>query len=72
MTIKKSGITIILSREDIEVLFKARSILEEITDEVEANEDRDIPCKVVTEDGLEMNTEDLWGAYVALDDILND
>lgn len=72
MKIEKSGIRVILSKEDMDVLIKARDMLEKINDEIEVDMDRDIPCKVITEDGLEMNTEDLWGAYTALDDILND
>ncbi len=55
----------------METLFKARDILEKVEDEVESNKDRDIPCTVITEDGFEMNTEDLWSAYANLDDALS-
>jgi len=71
MKIEKSGIKIILSMQDIETLEQVKEMLDTINAEVENSIDRDIPCQILTEDNVELDSEDIWNAYVALDDVLS-
>jgi len=70
MKVEKSGIKITLSAEEMEVLYKARDILNDINDEIEDNKGNDMSCIVTTENGIEFNHEVLWDAFVGLDNML--
>lgn len=65
MKIEKAYTKITLSAEDVEILKKARNILDDITDELQSDES----CTVVTEDGIEWDNDNLSDAFEALDNI---
>ena len=70
MRVERQNIKVVLSYEDMNILDKAKNILENITDTTEEAEDKDVSCIVTTEDNLELDKEEIWNAYCSLENLI--
>ena len=70
MRVERQNIKVVVSYEDMNILNKAKNILEDITDVTEEAEDKDVSCIVTTEDNLELDKEEIWNAYCGLENLI--
>ncbi len=70
MTIETSSVKITLSAEDMEILTKAQDMLQTVANEIDKAADNGGTCIVTKNDQVKLDNEEIWNAYVALDNLI--